>query len=582
MPGIDEHELEAQIEREKLHNALICSFDLIELKILCVVLGIRPEDVVNDHLTESVFRLVEYCLHRSMLVDLVAYLVRKRPHIQLFDLLQAGANFASYPSVLCEFVNRANEVDLVCAPSAPRFIVVDAPAGYGKTYFLYRIRARYEDERVKWRAGYVDLKPDPIMRHTEWKRALPCILNSLMASFGSLATGALIPAGASFEAMSLRLAAFLTGQLRDSPGVLLLWDGIEVLPDETSTKLQQLMFELYESLQNVGKTLVVIFSGRYVSDWGSGVYEFPLRILALTPFDYSVVRDMILGRAALLGVTPPKDEYLDNLTWNVLYLSGGHPHSICCLVDQIARYHFVFPNLHYAFFEDNQHQYGAHHGTFFQTCIEPIIQVLSADLSPWLQAVFLRLSPVRRYSPAILDHFMLEHLIPTPPVLHNGWGLMRAMEQTHLVRPPIMSDPMYSDQIVRRMLAVKLRLTAPEDYACINAAAESLFDGWASQRSLVERQVWCTSVIESLYHTLQAVPEVGARAELQGRVLRKVKAYLEQAIELSDLHQLRDALRRDEELRDLLKRYTGADTFRRILLDIQAAVQRFEQVSIAP
>ncbi len=568
MPGIDENELEAQVEREKLHNALIRSFDLTELKILCMVLGIRAEDVVCGNLAESVFQLVEYCFHRSMLVDLVTYLISKRPHIAISDLLKAGALLPVSAYDRFEFANRTEELRLACPTGARPFILISAPAGYGKTYLLHRLRRRYEhEESVSWRAGYVDLKPSAVMRGKDEGVALLYMVNALIASFHQRPPVREIRSGADETAIYHRLSTFLTGQLSNSPGALVMWDGVEVLPDETGTMLQNMMVKLSQHLQAQHKKLVVVFSGRYVRNWGKGISDAARTTIVLTPFDSAVVRQMIAERAARLNIALPSEAYLDDLTWNVLDLSGGHPHGICSVVDRISEDNLVFDELAYAFFSVNEYHYGEHVGTLYQVCIEPIIHVLTDELEPLLRPIFQRLSPVRRYSPAILDYLVDKHLITLPPHIGDGWALLKAMQDTHLVRKPTKGDRMSSDHIVRRMLAVQLRITDKQEFARINAAAEELFDGWAGNRSRIEAQLWWTAVIESLYHTLQPEPQEPTPDALRDVVLGKARRYMAQITDDEDLDQLDDALDKDQEFKDLLRRRTGDRTLQ-LLTDL--------------
>ena len=123
---------------------------------------------------------------------------------------------------------------------------------------------------------------------------------------------------------------------------------------------------------------------------------------------------------------------------------------------------------------------------------------------------------------------------------------------------------MFSDQIVRRMMAMQLQLNDPALFQTMNEQAGQLFHERACKREQADPEVWRVAVIESLYHTLQ----LGVREEsirIRETLIERVKTYLAQTNDLRDLHQLKDALWQDVELKDLINRRTGDKTMQTLL-----------------
>lgn len=572
MSNPDEPVTAEQIDDNKLITALAAAFNDTELNILCIALEIELGIISPGSMETRATSLVIFCRQHDRSGDLAGYIRRVRPRFSAADLCKDVTPTSPPPpssppsqpprhAATFEFVNRIYELDCVCRPGGSRFKLIDGAAGYGKTRLLGKIKETFESStHEKWRAGYVDLKRHPAMSAGDLPAAKLSIARAVIAGFPSARSARRNSKPSSDGEIINRLVEHLCGL---DANIVLLWDSIDVLPQPTGTWLKQMVYELDQGLKSGRQKLVVVFSGRYVGDWERDA-PYPITAIHLSPFDYAVVQEMIeLRAAAAHRLLEPA--YLDDLTWHVLYVSGGHPKGICCLLDRIAKAGFIFRDLHNAFFVQKFHHAGSS-GTLFQLCIEPIIKELTGDLSPWLQDAFRSLSPVRRYNRDILDHFMRMQLF-TPPAgagADASWDLLRDLLRTHMLRPPTLGDPMYSDQILRRMLAVQLQVTNRTLFEKVNAEAQVCFDNWASSRDGRDAQTWRTAVVESLYHTLQPEANGTGPANSRDTVMDLASRYLEQAKDEVDLHQLNDALARDQELKDLIARRTGSDTVRHL------------------
>lgn len=550
------------IDRSKLHRALSNAFNEAEIKLLCSDLNIEFEDIQGDQKGVTALNLIQYCERHGRIPALVDHILERRAHISREYLLVVGAHPAPDLPANFEFVNRAYELDLICKPGAPRFILVDGAAGYGKTYLLHKVKEFYEsNEREAWKTAYIDLKHDEEIRSEDSNLVRPRIANAIVQQFrSSLSNIQPFSFGADEEDIINDLVTFLNELNAD---ILLLLDSIEILPRLTAAWLKNLVYELDQGLRNGQQNLRVVFSGRYVSDWGRGA-SYPLKTISLSSFDRVVVREMIDGRAKVRK-KQPRTQYLEELTWQVLYLSGGHPQGICDVLDKITNAGFISRNIERTLFR-RQFRENGHEGTLFQICIEPIIQTLLSGLSDPLADVFKKLSPIRRFDPEILDDFLQAGLIVAPKYT-SSWDLIRDMLRTHLINPPNASERMFSDQIVRRMLAMQLMLSDIDLFNEINANAQRVFHERACKQQPSNTEVWHIAVIESLYHTLQLASRKEPASELRTILIKKLQTYIETTRDPRDLLQLKGTLAQDVELNDLLDRHTGDNTMQ-ILLDL--------------
>ena len=77
-----------------------------------------------------------------------------------------------------EFVNRAYELEQICRLGGPKFILVDAPAGYGKTFLLRKVKETY-DVKEDWDSVLVDLRSQPEMSSNQIEQARTAIANEI-------------------------------------------------------------------------------------------------------------------------------------------------------------------------------------------------------------------------------------------------------------------------------------------------------------------------------------------------------------------------------------------------------------------
>jgi hypothetical protein len=450
-----------------------------------------------------------------------------------------------------EFVNRARELEMICNPGAPRFVVIDGAAGYGKTYLLRKIKETYQGYgRPVWKVALIDLKSDPQMRSTDSNVVWPCIAKAIIRQFEPVHGGAPTTSELAGGAISSVLVAFLA---RQAANILLLFDGVEILQRDTSGWLKRLIADVDRGLQRVPRELRAVFAGRYAGDWGRGA-PYAMRHMPLSPFDRVAVRDMVEQVALASGVQATPD-YLAELAGWLLDISGGHPRGICEVLDVISAAGFIFPDLEFVFLE-MQFQVDGQRGTLFELCIKPIIEELLQGVDASLREVLATISPIRRFDVELLDALLDRGVFAAPGYL-SSWDLIRALLKTRLISPPT-DNPMYSDQIVRRMLAMQLQIKDPERFREINACAQDIFHRWALDSKTVRADIRRVASLESLYHTLQLEPQGSLSDAIQQKLERGLEEYLSGMQDPTSIYQLQYALNHDQELNDLIERRAGS------------------------
>jgi len=566
-PNSDESRLERN-HLVKLRRWLMRHFDEEELRMLCFDLDVDYDTLGGKGKAGKVTELIAWFDRRDCIPELreAAEAARKqRSNVSGKDTPTetGGEPPTTQPSppdqLSIEFVNRAYELDLICKPGAPRFVLVNGAAGYGKTYLLREVKETYEKEREGWKAASIDLTKDPQMTSEDCQLAWSCIANAVAQQW--LSSQDETPAISVEASEAAVIGALVPYLVRQRANILLLFDNIEMLPPTTSAWLKRLVYDLDRGVKLARRELRVIFAGRYVGDWGEGT-PYALSTLSLSPFNLVIVRTMV-EQVVQTPSEPVEPDYLDDLAWWILHISGGHPRGICEVLQVVKAAGSIFPDLEFAFLH-MQFTCNGRQDTLFRLCIEPIIDKLLQTVKSQLRAVLAAISPVRRFDQELLDTLLGQTAIAASGHC-SSWELVRALLQTHLISPPTAGDPMFSDQIVRRMLAMQMQIQDPDRWRQINERALSIFQNWAIGSGPPDAQVRRTAIIESLYHALQLEPQDAPPDAVQERLMQRLDKYLAGIQNMRDILQLRNALGQDTELKDSINRQAGNQAFSALL-----------------
>jgi len=280
-------------------------------------------------------------------------------------------------------------------------------------------------------------------------------------------------------------------------------------------------------------------------------------------------------------------EYLGELAWWILWISGGHPRNICDVLGLIESAGFVFPNLEYTF---RQHPFtcDSQTGTLFDLCVKPTINEMLETVSPPLRDIMALISPLRRFDQELLVELFdesemappeydsswklvaqlvpgygLEGQEPTKAKYQAVWELIRQLRRKYLISPPTAGDPMFSGQIIHNMLSVQLQIHDLERWkrvhSCVQRVFDRLINGLAPVRNapktFLNGQARRSAIGESLYHLVQIHSD--SPADLPAQLDATLKSYLERLTDIGDILQLKDTLSNDSELADLVARWAG-------------------------
>ena len=219
------------------------------------------------------------------------------------------------------FVNRVDEIDAITATASAggQYFLIDAPAGYGKTYLLSQLNERFA-AKEKWDHAFVSVKKDCNLETLTFKlaEALGVKLNSdTNLDWGYRFSGAIkkkyqnsrIPVGlALFIDLDGESSPSLLGQLLEK-FILQVWESLAELDAFSSAKPQS--------------QFRVIVSGRNVAaneDLKTFYSYLPLINRSLAPFTYDVVCQSVGNY--LQGFEKSR---VNQLAAHIMFMTGGHP-----------------------------------------------------------------------------------------------------------------------------------------------------------------------------------------------------------------------------------------------------------------
>ena len=409
------------------------------------------------------------------------------------------------------FQNREDEVRDILSSFAPPYILLDAPAGYGKSVLLERLVEHFTEQEQEWKVAHVCLEEDDSLHQLVAMLAQRLGLKYSPKGADAYRWGADL-AGAlernELEAITRNGLVFLI-DLEKKPALDVLKDLLDQFIPAVQKSLRVL--EFFSSRRNRFR---VVLAGRCLTGRTEATSRaIPLSVRRLTPFDYSVVRETVRALFAKYA-----DAAVTQIAAHLMYLTGGHPGCIAC----------------------GLRKYKGQGGTpddFLKFCSEevwseivrPAVQDVRDSVPQNLRRVLDRLS-VFRY----LDYPLLDCLTggkkPIVAGFGSGYDLADRLTGTYLLS---WQGRLLRDDITRRLLVARLR------------KEETSFPEWCRQAQAMcadhlqrpdtqSPEVWA---IEYLYQVLQE----------QASVIRdpEQRAALRDRLFTDDVHgnEIRKALR---------------------------------------
>ncbi len=365
-----------------------------------------------------------------------------------FSLLESGSE------ALTLFVNRKDEINQIDSP--PIYYLVDAPAGYGKTWLLQELQQLFKDNG--WSCAYVSVHQNTL---------ISSIAETLVTQFGVQ-----LPSESEEKSYGERLGVVITNK----PKVMLFFD----FGDEPNLRVFQDLIDnfvpnLYRTLSanpNAITPLRAVFAGRHLAM--TKPYKetnLPLKVMTLTLFPCSIVCDYV--NKAYPGISNAKEIAAD-----LTYLTGGHPASLASASKIYQEQHWEYDKLLQYWIKERD------------VVLEGIYTGLRAN-DENERGFIAGLSLFRRLDLGLLGKLLEYHKITTGTP--SSW--QDRLTATYLFDR---QGPWILNTIVRRLLV--LWLQNKENYANLCAEAGRLhLEGLQQARR--EPEIW---VIEYLFQSLQA------------------------------------------------------------------------------
>lgn len=455
-----------------------------------------------------------------------------------------------------DFENRIYDLDFLCDPSKPRFIGIDAPAGYGKTYLLKEFQRRQQKANIF--CILIDLAENTAARYD---------ISELLHEIGEQGFNIDIQA-AEPEILEQELIKLFLKEKKSK--IQILFDSTNLLHSDITKWLREYFIpHLDTNFENHGVELRVVVAGRYLSaEWSNTAYKFHIR--QLDPFDDAVIESMIhkFKQQDESGSTL-KENYIHELKRAISEISGGHPKAIRSIIEDVGNNMFIITPSYRAY------------ARLFKKHVAYIVQETLQELPEKVRPCLLTLSIFRKFNADTLDALIAKKEITG---FNDGGELLPLIANTRLISIPTETDPMFSDRIVRRILNAQLKFTEPKRFHRLHKFAENLYNHWIQSTDInsnplpipITDQFQRIFIVESLYHSLQS-PDKKNELNSTEIILKKFKANLRELRSVFPDNlpilgvQINDALLHDEELMNDTKFLVGEGAFE----DILKIIKRF-------
>lgn len=369
-----------------------------------------------------------------------------------------------------KFINREEALSLAEESYGPPYLLFDAPAGYGKTQLLWEIEQRYLLKG--WICYYIET-----VQTVTTARDLVQTLASSANLFRRLPGLDDLRFSGEVIAEMLKTRVELAG----AQGIALLIDSIERLPDEERNSFRnhflRSLIEAFtdNTFEKQRPSLRIMLAGRYLSvDWKKTDWAFPLEVKSLKPFNYDIV---------LTAIRNSNEEYLGDLkTWaaHLVHMTGGHPGCIAEMLPLIESIQSV-------------EEHFVNHREAYRNVVLAIINKVRSSIPKHLQDIFDRLSVFRRYNVRLLRSMIETGVIPYD---NGAVKLEQELTSNFLVNR---RNKFIQDEIVRRLLAIRLRWTNPDLFLWLCERARNIYKSDLDGMNTDTENI----LVEAIYQELQ-------------------------------------------------------------------------------
>ena len=573
-------------------------FDDGELRTLCFDLGIDYDGLPGEGKANKARELVAYLERRRRIPELVAKIKEMRPDVSLIPTREADEereqDRASTPeeSVTAElrgerarvrFVNREYELRRICTLNGAQFTLIDAPAGYGKSYLLHEVRRQLcglsggstQNPRAN-NAGTQCVLVELSDRLALEQYVLDAICQQMNIS------RAAVTSADDLAPELISMAERSEGQAHKLTTVMLMFDNVDRIPmDRVKTWLvRDLIAGLDKGLEATagGPKLRAVLAGRFVaSEWDALGKRHGLKfmLLPLSPFSRDIVEEAVRLKAQEVGQSLDASA-CTAMARGIVRVTGGHPYCMTLVIDRLAKRRFGVN------YEGAGNYFDRIRGQVLRDSVSPVVDALMERLDDEVSNLLSRISVFRRFDQRILDILLNSGEIAG---FASGEQALVSLNATALITPPGIAEAekryehLHTDRIARRLLALAMKADQPGLYGRLNAIARCIFRAWLEGKNIEEvpregpaacvgelpskprDQLQVVLVQEYLYHYCQSFDVLDEKALCQEA--ERLHDGLDSSLGKYDIPnqrgRLRDALRADWELEDRVYHLAGGE-----------------------
>lgn len=369
------------------------------------------------------------------------------------------------------FTNRHDELQLLLSSYAPAYHLIDAPAGYGKSSLLNRLKEQFSEQG--WAAAYISVNP---------KSSLTTISQEIADAIAvdhRFEINPRLPAATRLGSV-LNLFWQTKGE-GEKKGIVFLIDIEPTTPLSLVQKIQEdwipYISESLKSLEFFRKNhnpFRVVIAGRYLTSTNTAAPAYPTKIMRLSTFTYEVVRDST--QQYLQGFAA---ETINDLTAHLFYLTGGHPGCVTEAL-QIYRTTLLPPDV---FIQQQS-------GQIWEEVVCGYVDDVWATISEHSE-VLDKLSLFRYMDYVVLQAFVQQYSLGV-----DAYQLSDLLTGRYLLD---WDGRFLKDDIIRRLLAIKLRQSGAE-FVAHSQQAQEIYKQYITSQMTMGPERWTIEYLFTILH----------------------------------------------------------------------------------
>lgn len=471
------------------------------------------------------------------------------------DLSEYGIDPPEEPSDQIEFVNRYHEIQFILGPYSPHYILISAPAGYGKTELLKVVRDQFRGQG--WITVFVELSEQEIDSSRGIVERVKSLLKEEVGNGSqdkSLKEHGYDVAGLFYEKSD---TAYVEG-------ALLIIDGLECLKArDTEELLNEFVPGFIEGMRfTYAGPLKVIIAGRYIAESRELSQQLPWKVMSLEPFSFQIVQKTVEKFSQSSGKSFLRNHKLD-IAAHLMHITGGHPK---CMADILEGWPPGWSARRYLVERENRH---------YRERIRPVIKNIRDNIPEKLREIMGTLSVVRRFNDQLIRCFIEQGFIIWD---RSEDALIDQLKRTYLVNQ---KEGFVQDDITRRLLAIRLSKSDPEHFSRINQASLSFYE-----ERLASEQSYRPDIlaVEAFFQRLQYSRPSDLGSEQVKEWLLTLAESLLKGRDPEVVQGFVELLENDWELQFMVNYYLQADGYRdepfnRLLVAVKSICGREEDLN---